>query len=295
MMQNEALKDLPVLTEKINAYLDSVLPASGEPEKGLEQAMRYSLMAGGKRIRPLLALLFAKQLDADLDLVLPAACAVEMIHTYSLIHDDLPCMDNDTLRRGKPTNHVIYGECTATLAGDALQAEAFRSILSAELPWERKGLCARILSEAVGVGGMCGGQYLDMLGERLEFDVAQVTTVHNMKTAAMIIAACRMGAILGGDSEKEITAAENYAKAIGLAFQIRDDILDVTSSAEVLGKPVFSDEENGKSTFVSLLGIEKCEKIVSDETEKAKKIIKEAFVDDDFFCDFADYLCSRKS
>ncbi len=265
------------------------------PQKELFDAMRYSLLSGGKRVRGILVLKFCEACGGKIEDAMPFACAVEMLHCYSLIHDDLPCMDNDDLRRGKPTNHKVYGECTATLAGDALQAAAFETMLSSPLPAEKVIKASYELSFAAGEKGICGGQYLDMLGERLEFDVAQVTTVHNMKTAAMIIAACRMGAILGGDSEKEITAAENYAKAIGLAFQIRDDILDVTSSAEVLGKPVFSDEENGKSTFVSLLGIEKCEKIVSDETEKAKKIIKEAFVDDDFFCDFADYLCSRKS
>jgi len=279
MMQNEALKDLPVLTEKINAYLDSVLPASGETEKGLEQAMRYSLMAGGKRIRPLLALLFAKQLDADLDLVLPAACAVEMIHTYSLIHDDLPCMDNDTLRRGKPTNHVIYGECTATLAGDALQALAFSQILSSELPPERAVNCARILADAAGCKGMCLGQYLDMLGEGKNLTAEELDRINNNKTGALLSCACEIGVAAAGGTETQRRAAEQFGYKLGLAFQIRDDILDVISTDAELGKTVGSDADENKNTYMVLLGLDACEKEVSRLTDEAVELLEQAFPD----------------
>lgn len=279
MRQNDVLQRLPVLTDKINAYLESVLPASDQSEKGLEQAMRYSLLAGGKRIRPLLALLFAEQLGADADLILPAACAIEMVHTYSLIHDDLPCMDNDTLRRGKPTNHVVYGECTATLAGDALQALAFSQILSSELPAERAVECARILADAAGCGGMCLGQYLDMLGEGKNLTAEELDRINNCKTGALLACACQLGVAAAGGNEAQKKAAEQFGYRLGLAFQIRDDILDVISTDAELGKTVGSDADENKNTYMVLLGRKACEKEVSRLTDEAVAVLQQTFED----------------
>ena len=265
------------------------------PQKELFDAMRYSLLAGGKRIRGVLVLAFASLGGGKIEDALPFACAVEMLHTYSLIHDDLPCMDDDVLRRGVPTNHVVYGECTATLAGDALQAAAFETMLSAPVSPEKCVKAAYELAFAAGEKGICGGQYLDMLGETVKFNIDEVGAVHSMKTAAMIKAACRIGAILGGGDDGMIEKAGEYAECIGLAFQIRDDILDVTSTTEELGKPVGSDEENGKSTYVSILGIDECEKIITTQTETAKKAIEGASEDARFLLWLADYLAGRKS
>ena len=265
------------------------------PQKELFDAMRYSLMAGGKRIRPVLVLMFAESVGGDPEKALPFACAVEMLHTYSLIHDDLPCMDNDDLRRGKPTNHVVFGECTATLAGDALQAAAFETLLSAELPPEQVVSAAAVLANAAGEKGICGGQILDMEGEKKQLTIEQVSNIHDLKTAAMIIAASKLGVIAGGGTKEQMAASEEYARKLGLAFQIRDDMLDYISTTEELGKPVGSDKECGKSTFASLLGLEQCEKAVAEMTEEAKKAVEGKFEDTEFFCWLADSLASRKN
>lgn len=294
MTRNDSVQTVPVLTDKINRYLDSVLPSSDQSEKGLEQAMRYSLMAGGKRIRPLLALLFAELLGADVDEVLPVACALEMIHTYSLIHDDLPCMDNDTLRRGKPTNHVVFGECTATLAGDALQALAFSQILSAKLLPERLVNCGRILADAAGCKGMCLGQYLDMLGEGKQLTAEELDRINNGKTGALLSCACRLGVAAAGGTERELEASSQFGYKIGLAFQIRDDILDVISTDAELGKTVGSDADENKNTYMVLLGREACEKEVERLTDEAVEILKNTFTSPDTLADLARSLVNRK-
>ncbi|MDO5444506.1 MAG: polyprenyl synthetase family protein [Eubacteriales bacterium] len=263
--------------EKINSYLNSCIPQSDIIQDGLAQSMRYSLLAGGKRIRPLLVLEFAAALGENPEKVLPVACAVEMIHTYSLIHDDLPCMDNDVLRRGKPTNHVVYGECTATLAGDALQPLAFETILSSELSAERAVRCARILAECIGMKGMCLGQYLDMLGEGKELTAEELDLINNNKTGALLAASCGIGTAAAGGSERQINAAMNFGYKIGLAFQIRDDILDVISTSEELGKNVGSDAEEKKNTYMVLLGREKCENEIKRLTEEAISVLEEEF------------------
>lgn len=232
----------------IDAKLAEYFHADGMPQAGLFEAMRYSLNAGGKRIRPILVLEFCRITGGDCDKALPAACAIEMLHTYSLIHDDLPCMDNDDLRRGKPTNHVVYGECTATLAGDALQAEAFGTILRSELPAEARAECARILADAVGADGMCGGQFLDMIGENKILTADELDEINSRKTGALLIAACTMGVAAAGGNEKQIEAASLFGAAIGAAFQIRDDMLDVISTSEQLGKPIGSDAQEHKNT-----------------------------------------------
>lgn len=279
---------------KIDAALDKYFKTSEDyPIKGLADSMRYSLLAGGKRIRPMLVLEFCRISGGDVDAALPAACAIEMLHTYSLIHDDLPCMDNDELRRGRPTNHVVYGECTATLAGDALQAEAFGTILRSKLPAERRALCAECLADGVGLDGMCGGQYLDMLGERKKLTEDELNEINSRKTGALLTAACRMGVAAGGGNEKMMEAAIQYGAAIGAAFQIRDDMLDVLSTNEVLGKPVGSDKQENKNTYMALLGKDKCAEMVQRLTQYAKTALKGAFEDTDFLCDLADSLANR--
>ena len=265
------------------------------PQKGLAESMRYSLLAGGKRIRPTLMLEFCRISGGDVKKALPAACGLEMLHTYSLIHDDLPCMDNDELRRGKPTNHVVYGECTATLAGDALQAEAFGSILRCDLPAENRARCAEILADAVGLDGMCGGQYLDMLWEGRELTEQELTEINSRKTGALLVAACQMGVAAAGGTELMMEAAGHYGAAIGMAFQIRDDMLDVTSTAEVLGKPIGSDAQENKNTYAVLMGLDGCKKTVDKLTEMAKTVLSEAFEDTQFLCELADSLASRKN
>ena len=265
------------------------------PQAGLAEAMRYSLLAGGKRIRPMLVLEFCRISGGDVQAALPTACAVEMLHTYSLIHDDLPCMDNDDLRRGRPTNHVVYGECTATLAGDALQAEAFGTILRSGLSPERKAACAELLDGAVGLDGMCGGQYLDMLGEGKKLSAAELDEINSRKTGALLVAACQMGVAAAGGEEKMLEAAGHFGAALGMAFQIRDDMLDVLSTADELGKPIGSDAQENKNTYMVLYGREECERIVKKLTDFAKTVLNGTFEDTEFLCRLADSLAERKN
>lgn len=266
----------------------------GALNAGLAEAMRYSLLAGGKRIRPLLVLEFCRIAGGDVEKALPVACAIEMLHTYSLIHDDLPCMDNDELRRGKPTNHMVYGECTATLAGDALQAEAFGTILRCDLPPAVKANCAEILAGAVGLDGMCGGQFLDMSWEGRTLTEQELSEINSRKTGALLVAACQMGVAAAGGSELMLAAAGHYGSAIGMAFQIRDDMLDVLSTAEKLGKPIGSDLEENKNTYMVLMGREGCEKTIAKLTDFAKNVLDEAFEDTAFLKELADALSTRE-
>ena len=264
------------------------------PLKGLADAMRYSLLAGGKRIRPTLLLEFCRISGGDIEAALPVACAIEMLHTYSLIHDDLPCMDNDDLRRGKPTNHKVFGECTAVLAGDALQAEAFGTILRSALPADRKAACAEILAGAVGLDGMCGGQFLDMQWEGRKLTEQELTEINSRKTGALLAAACQMGVAAAGGTSLMLDAAGHFGAAIGMAFQIRDDVLDVISTAEVLGKPIGSDAQESKNTYMALMGQEGCEKAITRLTSFAKDILSEAFDDTAFLCELADALSASE-
>ena len=266
----------------------------GALNAGLAEAMRYSLLAGGKRIRPLLVLEFCRIAGGNVEKALPVACAVEMLHTYSLIHDDLPCMDNDELRRGKPTNHMVYGECTATLAGDTLQAEAFGTILRCDLPPAVKASCAEILAGAVGLDGMCGGQFLDMSWEGRALTEQELSEINSRKTGALLVAACQMGVAAAGGSELMLAAAGHYGSAIGMAFQIRDDMLDVLSTAEELGKPIGSDLEENKNTYMVLMGREGCEKTIAKLTDFAKNVLDEAFEDTAFLKELADALSIRE-
>ena len=278
-----------IVDEKLNSYFVSC----GMPQDGLFDSMHYSLTAGGKRIRPILVLEFCRISGGDTEAAMPVACAIEMLHTYSLIHDDLPCMDNDDLRRGKPTNHVVYGECTAVLAGDALQAEAFGTILRSTLPAAARADCAEILADAVGADGMCGGQYLDMIGENKVLTEQELDEINTRKTGALLIAACKMGVAAAGGTEAQLEAAAEFGAAIGAAFQIRDDMLDVISTKELLGKPIGSDAEEHKNTYMTLLGAEKCQAMIEKLTTHAKTVLKASFNDTDFLCELADSLITR--
>ncbi len=267
------------------------------PNRELLDAMRYSLLAGGKRVRPVLVLKFCEAACGEMEPALDYACAVEMLHTYSLIHDDLPCMDNDELRRGKPTCHMKYGEWLALLAGDALQAAAFeRLALSSRTTPQANAKACEVLAVAAGRHNMCAGQYLDIVEEGKALDADRLTQIHLRKTSALLGAACLLGLTASPvePTEKQWAAALDYAKELGLAFQIRDDMLDVESTAEELGKPIGSDAENGKTTFASLYGLEKCAELVSEHTRRAQESIAGVFEHTDFLCALARFMAVRK-
>jgi len=279
----------------IEARLAQLCGVDEIPHKKLLESMNYSLMAGGKRIRPILTMEFCAACGDNPTLALDIGCAVEMLHTYSLIHDDLPCMDNDDLRRGKPTNHKVYGEWLAMLAGDALQAEAFYTIANCGLHSAQIMEAVKVLGHAAGQRGICGGQYLDLDGEGKERTVSELFTTHGMKTAALIEAACELGCIAADADMYYREAARRYGQAIGLAFQIRDDILDYEGSSEVLGKTVGKDEQSGKFTFVNLFGLERCRELVQINTEEAISVAEEAFENPEFLVWLANELAGRNN
>ena len=266
---------LKQLQERIDDCLEFMLEDDDVPYRTLLQAMSYSLNAGGKRLRPALVLEFCRLCGGDEERALPAALSVELLHTYSLIHDDLPCMDNDDLRRGKPTNHKVFGECTATLAGDALQALAFQMVLDPPLPDGRTLRCARLLARAAGPEGICGGQQMDLEWEGRALSEEELLQIHLHKTAALIRAACLMGVAAAGGTPEQEEAAAAFADHLGLAFQIRDDILDVTSTEEELGKPIGSDAANEKTTYVTLYGPDRCEELVLEHTRAARQALEQ--------------------
>ena len=276
--------------EAIEKYLDGLFTAQ-KPYSQLYEAIRYSILGGGKRIRPVLTLEFARLGGINWRLALPFACALELVHNYSLIHDDLPCMDDDDLRRGKPTTHKVYGETLAILAGDALQPEAFRLILEAPaLSGERKLDAMRVLLNACGADGMVAGQVLDTLCP-IE-NTEQLRHMEELKTGCMIAAAAELGCAASGMNAGMRNLAVQYAKDLGLAFQIRDDMLDVEGDAAVFGKPIGSDKEEGKFTFVDALGIEGCRAEVARLTEEAKSVVKH-WADSQFLVTLADKLAGR--
>lgn len=258
----------------------------------LKAAMEYLLLSGGKRIRPVLTLESCVLCGGKLEDALPFAIGVEMVHTYSLIHDDLPAMDDDDLRRGKPTSHVVFGEATAILAGDGLLTAAFEQLAGAELPPGRIVEAVRILSSSAGPAGMVGGQILDMAGEGRAMTRDELEQLQRLKTGALICAACELGAVAAGGSPEQREKLRNYAQYLGLAFQIRDDILDVIGNDEVLGKPVDSDIRNGKNTFVTALGLEECSVAVQDLTLKAQNSL-DGFDDPKFHIWLAGQLAGR--
>ena len=277
----------------IEQYLDETcFNDMNLPQKELFEAMRYSLLAGGKRLRPVLVLDFCKMCGIDYTNALPFAAAVEMIHTYSLIHDDLPCMDNDDYRRGKLTNHKVYGEAMAVLAGDALLTAAFSKVAAANCDASVRINAVKVLSECAGELGMVGGQVLDIQGEQRTCNAQEVLDIHTGKTVALIRAACVTGVLIGEGTDAQIQAASNFAYHLGLAFQIRDDMLDVIGQQEDLGKAVGTDVN--KNTFVRLYGIEECDRMVKDHTQKALEYLK-LFHDHNFMADVANMLTDRKN
>lgn len=266
-----------------------------EPRADLYDAMRYSLLAGGKRLRPILALEACRMCGGDVEAVLPLACAVEMVHTYSLIHDDLPCMDDDDLRRGRPTNHRVYGEATAVLAGDGLLTAAFQMLTARRdlLSPEQMAEGVDCLSRAAGPSGMVGGQVLDMAGEGRSLSLSELELLQSLKTGALISAAAELGCIAAGGSPEQRRAVARYAQKLGRAFQIRDDMLDVTGTTEEFGKPVGSDRSREKSTFVTALGLEGSGALVEQLTEEAVSALN-GFPQPDFLIWLARELASRR-
>jgi geranylgeranyl diphosphate synthase type II len=262
----------------------------------LEEAMRYSLLAGGKRIRPVLCLATAEALGRPATDVIPFAAAIEMIHTYSLIHDDLPAMDDDVLRRGKPTCHVAYGEDVAILAGDGLFAEALRLALT-EQPGEPAALlaAARELTAAVGVDGMVGGQFLDVSGELAQSDTAALRRLHGLKTGRLIEASVGCAIHLCGASGPATIGLRRFAAELGIVFQIVDDILDVTGVDEELGKPSGSDERHGKRTYVSVLGLDRARELAVESHRAAREALAQAGGDTDRLAGIADHVLTRQT
>ncbi len=262
-------------TRAVNEYLAICLEDRGIPAR-LHEAMQYSLLAGGKRLRPVLCLLWAELFGVTRQDALPFASSLEMIHTYSLIHDDLPAMDDDDLRRGKPSNHKVFGEATAILAGDGLLTEAFVSMFEASqsIPAKNVLQASRMLARAAGAGGMVGGQDLDMLfTARNEVGIAELKQMHAMKTGALIRAACTCGTALAGASEDDMRKAHTYGVMVGAAFQIVDDILDIVGDEKTLGKPVGSDQDMGKATYPSLLGLEESRELAVAYVNKAMECL----------------------
>lgn len=262
-----------------------------QPQKTLFDAMRYSLLAGGKRLRPIFVFDFCRMCGGDWRQAAPFAAAVEMIHTYSLIHDDLPCMDNDDYRRGKLTNHKVYGEATAVLAGDALLTAAFTQLAKAPYSAETRIRAVEILSECAGELGMVGGQVLDMSSEERQCTEQEVLDIQSRKTGALIRAACQLGVLAGSATEEQLNSAGSFADHLGLAFQIRDDMLDVIGNAEEMGKSIGTDTV--KNTFVQLYGLKKCDELVHLHTNLAL-INLESFLNTNFMKSLADNLISRK-
>lgn len=281
----------------IENYLSDFCKHNNCIQKSVIDAMRYSLLAGGKRIRPVLMLEFYKICGGENN-ILPIACCVEMIHTYSLIHDDLPCMDNDDFRRGKPSCHKKYGEAIALLAGDALNTVPFEIITNeakkGTISYKTAVMLISELSKAIGVNGMIGGQVIDIEHNNQIIDIDTLKTLDRLKTGALIKAAVKMGCILADADDKKIKFAEKYAENIGLAFQIIDDILDVTSTFDKLGKPINSDKEKLKTTFVSVYGLEKSKQIADNLTEDALNIL-ENFKNNTFLIDLTKMLLSREN
>lgn len=291
---NRMKQYLPMIDKAIAAYI----PDGDFGEQRLIDSAEYSLKLPGKRVRPALTLAFCELCGGEAHNALPFACAVEMIHTYSLIHDDLPCMDNDDTRRGKPANHKVYGEDIALLAGDALQSMAYAAMLSessvAAVGAQNAAKAARVLAEKSGLLGMVGGQTIDIMSEGKEPNLDTLRVMDEKKTACLIEAACMMGCICAGADDTKVSAAERYAHAVGLAFQIVDDILDVTSTTDELGKPVGSDKDNEKSTYVAMLGIDRCREIADELTQEAVGALDAFDGDTSALAEFAVMLADRK-
>ena len=279
--------------EQINAALKKYIDFSDDESDKVAQAMLYSLEIGGKRVRPMLVLEFCRVCGGNVEAALPFACAIEMIHTYSLIHDDLPCMDDDDYRRGKPSCHKQFDYATALLAGDGLLTLAFSVMAQASLPAETVVKAIKLLSDSAGYLGMIGGQTMDLQHEGMSVGIEKLQKTDALKTGKLIYAACALGCVAAGADEEKLKAAEIYADNIGLAFQIVDDLLDITSTSEELGKPIGSDAENNKSTYPALLGLDESRKLVNELTDNAIKAVSLFGDDGNFLADYARKLSVR--
>lgn len=282
---------------EVNQTLDNLLVEKDCPERNLYRAMKYSLSAGGKRLRPILSIAVCELFGADYKIALPYACAIEMIHTYSLIHDDLPAMDNDDYRRGKPTNHKVFGEAMAILAGDALLNFAFeimhQDILNSDDYLDRRIKAMVIISNASGASGMVGGQAVDMESSGKTVTPDLLKYMYSKKTGALIKAPIMAAAVLCGAKPDELGLLSEYAEKIGLAFQIKDDILDLKGSLDVMGKMSGSDAANNKQTFVTVYGIEKAEDILQQTAEEALSCIRKLKYKTDFLEELVNYIVTR--
>jgi geranylgeranyl diphosphate synthase type II len=285
---------LDEIAAKVTARLEALLQPPDRESARIYEAMRYSVMAGGKRFRPALVILAARLLGTDDEAAMPAACAIEMVHTYSLIHDDLPAMDNDDLRRGRPTNHKVFGEALAILAGDALLTEAFAVLTSAETGDKaRAARLVRELAAAAGATGMVGGQVADLEAERNPANTVRVETIHRRKTARMIEGAVTMGAIVGGANFKTAASLQKYGAHVGLAFQIADDILDARGTDQELGKTAGKDAAHGKKTYVSVYGLDEAARHARAELNAALQAIDGFGAEADDLRDLARFCVAR--
>ncbi len=285
--------------QEVDGYLQSVIPSVETMPTTLHESMRYSLFAGGKRVRPILAIAAAEAVGEANESVLPVAASLELIHTYSLIHDDLPSMDNDDFRRGKPTNHKVYGEAMAILAGDALLTMSFELCTGAhaehDLEAARQVRLIRELAVGAGNVGMVGGQVLDIQAENQDIDLATLQSIHKHKTGMLIRAAVRMGAIAGGATDAQIDELTVYAENIGLAFQIADDVLNVTGTREELGKNPNTDAQRGKKTYPTFYGIEGAKQLAEECVNRAESRLVSFGAKADPLRELARYITSRKN
>ena len=286
-------RDLEEKIALVEAGLKKYLPKYQNGQKEIYDAMEYSLMAGGKRLRPVIMLMVGEMCGGRFDAILPFAVAMEMIHTYSLIHDDLPSMDNDDLRRGKPTNHKVFGEDMAILAGDALLNCAMETALLADVCDDVKVRALKVLFNSTGTEGMIGGQVIDIKNTKHTHE--ELLNLHLLKTGAIIRSSGVLGGILSGATDEEIEAIDSFCKNLGIAFQIQDDLLDVLGNVEDLGKPVGSDEDNQKTTYVTLFGVEQSKELVSEYTKEAKESLVECFGEKaSKLLELADFLVGRR-
>ncbi|MBQ2756223.1 MAG: polyprenyl synthetase family protein [Oscillospiraceae bacterium] len=280
---------------EIEEALDKSIVVDDKDYAGLVEAMRYSLLSGGKRIRAVMVLEFCRLFSGEYKKAMPYACAIEMVHAYSLIHDDLPCMDDDDFRRGKPSCHKQFGEANALLAGDALLTHAFEHPLSNCDGLDAKTAIAAMRELAVfaGYSGMVGGQYIDLDSEGKKIPLELLNKLQLLKTSGLIRAAGKMGAILGGATQKQLETVDSYCQKLGLAFQITDDILDVVGDEKLLGKPIHSDEENEKSTYVSIFGLEEAKKIADELSDQAVAELNKLPGDKEFVIELTNMLARR--
>ena len=281
----------------VDEYMEKFLPPEDKYPEIIHKAMRYSVFAGGKRLRPIMVMEACRAFGGDVEKAMPFACAIEMIHTYSLIHDDLPALDNDDYRRGRLTSHKMFGENMAILAGDALLHHAFETMAEACVKMNdikyTKAMLA--IAQGAGINGMVAGQVVDVISEGKEIDKDTLDYIHKNKTAAMIIGALKAGAEIGGASDEEIKNIERVGELVGVAFQIQDDILDVTSTLEELGKPINSDEKNHKVTYATMFGVEDASKIVLDRSNEALEILHSMGDRMEFLERLTEYLIRRKN